>query len=61
MSLITDEVAQVAVLHVGQDHQWRALWWQTDSQQREDIGVAEVLHDDALLQELRHLLQISDA
>ena len=61
MSLIADEVAQVAVLHVGQDHQWGTLRRQADSQQRENVGVAEVLHDDPLLQELGHLLQICDA
>lgn len=61
MCLITDEVAQVTVLHVGQDHEWRTLWRQTDSQQRENIWVTEVLHDDPLLQELGHLLQICDA
>lgn len=31
------------------------------SQQRENVGVAEVLHDDPLLQELGHLFQICDA
>lgn len=56
VSLVTDEVAQVAVLHVGQDDQWRALGWEADPQQGEHVGVAEVLHDDALLQELGHLL-----
>lgn len=61
MSFIADEVAQVAVLHVGQNHQRRALRWETDTQQRENVGVAEVLHDDPLLQELRHLFQICDA
>lgn len=61
VSLIADEVAQVAVLHVGQNHERRALWWQADSQQRENVRVAEVLHDDPLLQELGHLFQICDA
>lgn len=61
MCLITDEVAQVAVFHVRQDHQRRALGRQADPQQGEDVGVAEVLHDDALLQKLGHLLQVGDA
>lgn len=61
MALIADEVAQVAVLHVGQNHEWRALRWQADPQQRENVRVAEVLHDDPLLQELGHLFQICDA
>lgn len=61
VSLIADEVPQVAVLHVGQHHQRRALLWEADPQKRENVGVAEVLHDDAFLQELRHLLQVSDA
>ena len=61
MALVADEVAQVAVLHVGQNHERRALWWQADSQQGENIRMAEVLHYDPLLQELRHLLQICDA
>lgn len=61
MSLIADEVAQVAMLHVGQNHQRRALWRQADSQQGENVRVAEVLHDNALLQELGHLFQICDA
>lgn len=61
MSLVADEVAQVAVLHVGQDDQRRALGREADPQQGEHVGVAEVLHDDALLQELGHLLQVSDA
>lgn len=56
MCLVTDEVAQVTVLHVGQDHEWRPLWRQTDAQQRQNIWVTEVLHDDPLLQELGHLL-----
>lgn len=55
MSLVADEVAQVTVLHVGQHHQWRALWWEADAQQGEDVRVAEVLHDDAFLKELGHL------
>lgn len=61
MSLVADEVAQVTVLHVGKNHEWRALRWQADTQQRENVGVAEVLHDDTLLQELGYLLQICDA
>lgn len=61
MSLVADEVAQVTMLHVGQNHERRALRWQADTQQRENIGVAEVLHDDTLLQELGYLLQICDA
>lgn len=61
MCLVTDEVAQVTVLHVGQDHERRTLRRQTDPQQRENIWVTEVLHDDPLLQELGHLLQICDA
>lgn len=61
VSLVADEVAQVAVLHVGQNHEGRALWRQADSQQRENVWVAEVLHDDPLLQELGHLFQICDA
>lgn len=61
MSLISDKVAQVAMLHVGQNHQWWTLWRQADPQQRENVGVAEVLHDDPLLQELGHLFQICDA
>lgn len=61
VSFVSDEVAQVAVLHVGQDHQRRALLWQADSEKRENVGVAEVLHDDPFLQELWHLLQVRDA
>lgn len=61
VSLVADEVAQVAVLHVGQNHEGRALWRQADSQQRENVRVAEVLHDDPFLQELGHLFQICDA
>lgn len=61
MSLIADEVAQVAMLHVGQNHQWWTLWRQADSQQRENIRMAEVLHDDPLFQELGHLFQICNA
>lgn len=61
MSLVADEVAQVTMLHVGQNHERRALRWQADTQQRENVGVAEVLHDDTLLQELGYLLQICDA
>lgn len=61
MSLVADEVAQVAMLHVGQDNQRRALRREADPQQGEHVGVAEVLHDDALLQELGHLLKVSDA
>lgn len=61
MCFITDEVAQVAVLHVGQDHQRWALRGQTDPKKRENVGVAEVLHDDSLFQELGHLFQVCDA
>lgn len=61
VSFISDEVAQISMLHVGQHDERRALAGQADSQQREYIGMAEVFHDDALLQELRHLLYISDS
>lgn len=61
MSLITDEVAQVAVFHIRKNHQGWALWRKADTQQGENVGVAEVLHDDPLLQELRHLFQVCDA
>lgn len=61
MSFIADEVAKVAMFHVGQDHQWRALRWKADAQQRENIGVAEVFHDDTLLQKLGNLLQVCNS
>lgn len=61
MTLVTDEVAQVAVFHVGQNHQRRALRRKADPQQGENVGVAEVLHDDPLFQELRHFFQVCDA
>lgn len=59
--LVPDEVAEVSVLHVGQDHQRGALARQADAQQRQYVGVAEVLHDDAFPQELGHLLNVCDA
>lgn len=58
--LVPDKVPEVSVLHVWQHHQRRALRGQTDPQERQHVGVAEVLHDDPLLQELRHLLQVSN-
>lgn len=61
VAFVADEVAQVSVLHVGQNHQRRALGRQADTQQRQHVGVAEVLHDDALFQELGHLVQVCDA
>lgn len=61
VSLIADEVSQVAMLHVGQNHQWRTLRRQADPEKRENVGVTEVLHDDPFLQELRHLFQVCDA
>lgn len=61
VSFISDEVAQISMLHVRQHDERRALAGQADSQQREHIGMAEVFHDDALLQELRHLFYISDS
>ena len=60
MCLVPDKVPEVTVLHVWQHHQRRALRGQTDPQERQHVGVAEVLHDDPLLQELRHLLQVSN-
>lgn len=60
MCFVTDEVAQVAMLHVGQNHQWRALRRKADSQQRENVGMTKVLHDDPFFQELGHLIQVCD-
>lgn len=58
---VTDEVPQVAMLHIWQNHQRWTLWWKADSQQREDVGMTEVFHDDPFLQELGHLFQVCDA
>lgn len=58
MRLIPDEVAQITMLHVGQHHQRRALSGQADAQQRQHVGMAEIFHDDALLQKLGHFLNI---
>lgn len=54
------EVAQVSMFHIGQHHQGEPLLRQQDTQQGENIGVMELLHQDALSQKLLHLLQVCD-
>lgn len=60
MSLVPDEVAEIPVLHIRQHHQRGALGGQADAQQRQYIGMAEIFHDDPLLQKLCYFLNICD-
>lgn len=55
-----DEVPQVPMAHVGQDDEGQPVAGQADPQQREHLRVVEALHQDALSQELLHLLQVCD-
>lgn len=59
--LAADELAQVPVAHVGQDDKGQPVAGQAHPQQREHLRVVEALHEDALAQELLHLLQVRDA
>lgn len=58
MSLIPDEVTEIPMLHVRQHHQRRALTGQANAQERQYIGMAEIFHDDSLLQKLCHFFDI---
>lgn len=47
--------------HVGQDNEGQPVAGQANPQQREHLRVVEALHEDALAQELLHLLHVRDA
>lgn len=61
MSLISNEIAKISVLHIGQNHQRGPFTPQADSQEWENIGVAEIFHDDSLSQKLGDFFYICDS
>ena len=51
---IFDVRTQVAICHEREDDHWFLLISEAETEEREDVRVVEVLHDDPLLQEVLH-------
>jgi hypothetical protein len=55
IGVVSDVGQEISVGHVWQDDEGHVVHAETDPDQRENVGVLEILHDQGLVQETLHI------